>query len=877
MNTRSRIRLVEALTLFVCFAFFGCGSSGGGGAGGSDRTTGTNNLTASGLSVVSPEPRVGYPLEVNTFIEAEDLAENVSVSYYALNKSDVDQELDEIRQFFLATVTFPTVQPSVTEYLAEFTVPPEVDPPGEYVLQYVVDPGNTVAEPDDDLDENDNSNSGDVFLAPMGDLNLFIEEFTLDSPVLVLYNDPVNKDKTDDDVERDGLEQDGQVVEDVHDSDAGATLVVGLEGALEPLDAKVYVYLRITRGDLPLGQNTHDVPMYLWDSVAGRYVQAYGTPPDKKGPPEGLLIGTLSPQMVTGAEGSESELYLPPDGGVEMVTGAEDTDDLHTSDRTSVHLDIYYPGGLAKEMWEIVEDLQFFEPQTLSTYSTGGKPRGDQTPPDLTPAAIRDLEDFFEGATKELVDGNESCCTDMSFSIVAKVLCGGLRQVVEDSLDDNERSELVELVLMGPGFNPPLPHEPIEGVGEGTETGFDGKNFGVHFSFDSGASLNEEGAKAFVEGSVPVRIFDFLEFDFMRLDARAQVVPAEDPEPPEDETSGFFLHFYFFDQEVMLERGALGQVRGIDVPPFTVPVNELLGYTYPPDDPKCDGDDKDMDGIPNDYDDPENPDLDCYQEETDANPLPTHCNNKIDDWEDACPDEPGCFHDDYCPVPDEAPAGSCCGADRNGCPDPRNPGPPTGCPATNPFSITKEVKYDQLFFVGPVPFTASASVAGEIGFKLYANIQPFGLASKTGPFAKLEATITGAVGIPILKAGFGGTLTFIDEEFQASVTTGLALSFNDGFPIGFEGQFSMSVINTLTGPQGELFLFADYPVVKWCAVLGRSFPCGLPTIRNKLVLAKFESFVKEDVLFDKRLCKRRTFAKPLADPRVEGSWGKCDE
>ena len=153
------------------------------------------------------------------------------------------------------------------------------------------------------------------------------------------------------------------------------------------------------------------------------------------------------------------------------------------------------------------------------------------------------------------------------------------------------------------------------------------------------------------------------------------------------------------------------------------------------------------------------------------------------------------------------------------------------------------------------------------------------MTAHAGPFARLEATATGAIGIPILKAGFGGTLTLIDEQFRVEVTTGLAFFFDtvDGVSrTGFEGSLSMSVINTLEGPKGELFLFVDYPVVKWCTgLLGNQFPCGLPTVRLKRTVAKFGSFVKQDVLFDQRLCKRRTFPRLLDG--LEGSWDCCHD
>jgi hypothetical protein len=798
VKTRSRIRIVEALLLLACFAFFGCGST----------EPITNNLTASGLVVASAEPRVGYPVEVTTFIEAEELTQDVSVSYYALNKSDVDQELDEVRQFFLATLTFPTIEPSVTEYLAEFTVPADVDPPGDYVIQYVIDPVETIAE----TIEDDNSASGDVRLAPLADPNIFIDELTLDATAIWLYDD------------FDDVETDRQDIKDVQNSDAGATLVVGLEGALEPVDVEATVDLRITRSDLPADQRTYDVPMYLWSSVAQRYVDAYGV----NGPAEGLSIGTVLPQI---------------------VTETEDSVDFNDSDRTSVHLDVYFPGRLAAEMKKILEAL----PPCADCVGAQDILEPPPPPPDLTQEAINALKGFFAGATADQV----------SFSIVAKVRAG-TSGFNEDVLVDNEASEEVFLILPGQRFFPP--DEPLESE-EGTQAGFDGKNFGVGFKFDSGASLDELGAKASVEGSVEVKIFPafFPKFDFMRLESNAQLVPGEshadlvDPEAPAGETSSFSMYFWFFNEVVMLAQGELGEVRGIPVPPFDLPNEQTLGYTYPPADPECPSNDKDKDGFLNDL---------AGQERTlcqtdQAGPPPSRCNDKIDPDEDACPDEPGL------PVSEN---------NKNGCPGTDGIAPESDCPGTDPFSISKEVTYNQLFFVGPVPFTASATVGGEIGFDLYANIQPIGLAVKAGPFAKLEVTITGAVGIRVLRAGFGGTLTLIDEQFYGNVTAGLTFitDLTEGEDaVGFELSMRMSATNTLTGPQGELFLFADYPGVKWCSVLGKSLPCGVTSIRTKKELARFRTFVKEDILFDKTLCKARKFAKLLAEPPVPGRWEAC--
>ena len=578
MKTRSHIRFVGALMLFAGFSMFGCGSSGadttdttGGAAGGGNPPSPCqSSLCASGLSVVTAVPRVGYRLKVNTGIVATEAIDcppvpppvvcgtggagdsggtggagdacgtggaggeppecvGVTVSYYALNREDVDDNneliaanpdgglgdpLPEVRQFFLATVTFRDVALGDAEYEADFKVPLKVVDgngleaefePDDYYIQYIIDPDQRVtgdsgrADNSCSFDENAACSLTAVTLAPIGNPNLFIEELTLDSSILELYNEDANDYTYGDDVQHN--EVDG--VQDEHDSDAGGTLIVGLEGSREPLDVTVFAYLRIKRADK---EEPHDVPLYLWDSVAQKYVNAYGGPPDHRGAPEGLLIGTLSPQMVPQAEEGFLELptscestdcapgleQLPDDGRVEMVTGTDDTEELQASDRTSVHLDLYYPGGLAEAMFKIVNALPPpppCDPAVQICAQSAMDEAPTVAPPDLTVAAIKLSESFFDGATKKI---NESCCLDstgepISFSIVAKVVCGtsGFGQVVDDDLGDNEKEALVELMLLGK-FRPPADNEAINDVSEKTEAGFGGERFRSQLRFRFG-------------------------------------------------------------------------------------------------------------------------------------------------------------------------------------------------------------------------------------------------------------------------------------------------------------------------------------------------------------------------------------------------------
>ena len=178
------------------------------------------------------------------------------------------------------------------------------------------------------------------------------------------------------------------------------------------------------------------------------------------------------------------------------------------------------------------------------------------------------------------------------------------------------------------------------------------------------------------------------------------------------------------------------------------------------------------------------------------------------------------------------------------------------------FSISKEKKFTRQFFVGPVPVSAAGGVVGEIGYQLTADLQSTSLTSTAGPFVRVEAMIEAGVGIAgLLQAGAGGALTLLDERFQGSATTGLAV-VSVGSPAVFEGSVVMNVTNTVTGPTGRIYLFVEYPGLKWCraCVFGICipYPCGFKTVRKELGLVTWQSFRKEDLLFDKTLCKRVT-------------------
>jgi len=447
----------------------------------------TNNLTASVVQVATAQPRIGYPLEIVTAIQAAENTPNVSVSYFALNGDDIAQELEEVRQFYLGTVTFDQVQTSIGQYRARLTVPTSVSPPGDYVIMCSLDPSDLIEE----TDEDDNLAEVAATIAPMADPNLFLEDLVLDRQSLVL------------DVDVDDVA--GVDPNDVQNSDGGGTLVIGLEGTLDPVEVEAFVRLRITRTDLPAGQDTHDVPLYLWDSTTLQYVDAFGL----QGPEQWLSLGELSP-----AAANETETEV----------------DVDNAGTKSIHLDVYLPGKLAEVMVAILENL------------TMGPPT--QAPPDLRLQDIQALYAFFAGASLR----------QLRFEFIADIRAvGGAFQDANPA--DNTLSRPFYLVL--PGEESSAPDRPIA-FEEGLDAAWESDKFGVGFDFDSYGSLDGRGAIAEVRGSVPAEVFGNA-FDFMAFDARAQVVPAVDiSEVPAGETSGFFLDLEFASLTVYTYEEDLG-------------------------------------------------------------------------------------------------------------------------------------------------------------------------------------------------------------------------------------------------------------------------------------------------------------------------------
>ena len=184
-------------------------------------------------------------------------------------------------------------------------------------------------------------------------------------------------------------------------------------------------------------------------------------------------------------------------------------------------------------------------------------------PPDLTAEAIDDLKAFLYGLPFSGVLGDES----VSLAALDFAVCVKIRPtdpMVSDSIAaDNEVCPAIDIFL------PPLPGDPprYPGVfpsdrspkpfdtaseplasGGGFATKNDNKHFTFNIDFSAGSSADNRGYIEEVTAGIPVKVLGF-GFDFLRITARAQLVP-DYVGKPASEASGFSYEIRFLDQVI---------------------------------------------------------------------------------------------------------------------------------------------------------------------------------------------------------------------------------------------------------------------------------------------------------------------------------------
>lgn len=485
-----------------------------------------NNITASSVEVITPDPRIAFPLKVSVGIAADRAADDVTVSLFAIDRTN-DPDAD-IRQIPLGTEFIEKLSAGSSRHELNVNIPSSVESAGDYYIAAVVDPVDTITEENED----DNTSTVEVILSPTNDPNILLTDVDLDRAALIINTDEYIAPEPG----------------NVHNADAGGTIVIGADGLEvgETVDIEAFASLRITRTD---NGTTHDVPLYLWNTAEQRYINAYGKDPDTGAsvPTEWLSMGTFTPQLAE-IIGEEAE--------------------LHDVQRNSEHMDFYFPGKLGFEL----EQALRYPPEPCTSGCFFGNPLAPTAPPpDLTAAAIDELKAFLSGLPFSGIRGDESTSlAALDFAVCVKVRATD--PSVSDSIaEDNEFCPSLEIFLppLPPGtptydtggYVPVLgkPSQPITS-GDGFATKNKNKHFAFNIDFGAGATADNRGYIEEVTAGIPVTVFG-TGFDFLRITARAQLVPDYFGKPAADE-SGLSFEIKFLNQVIDSSPPITGTISG---------------------------------------------------------------------------------------------------------------------------------------------------------------------------------------------------------------------------------------------------------------------------------------------------------------------------
>ena len=169
------------------------------------------------------------------------------------------------------------------------------------------------------------------------------------------------------------------------------------------------------------------------------------------------------------------------------------------------------------------------------------------------------------------------------------------------------------------------------------------------------------------------------------------------------------------------------------------------------------------------------------------------------------------------------------------------------------LEFAKSVEKEYPFTIGPVPLVLGGEIKGGVEMQLEIDISDeFSISA--GPVLSFEVEVTLAVGLPkAIKAGVGGSITIFEGGVSAKVVAELGVeSCTSSSQSGLKGEFRFEVVSEISGPAGNIFLFVDFPGIKWCWF----GPCGIHSVRLSLTLAEFAPWKKEDVLLG-------PFVKPI--------------
>lgn len=468
------------------------------------------NITAEAVSVVTAEPRIATPIKATISLNADKAVSEVPVSLFAIEKTNDPNT--EARQIPLGSVVIEQVDAGSHDYDLDVIIPASVKFAGPYYLSAVVDPASVINESSKD----DNTTATEMTLINSVGPNILLTDVTLDRSALIINTDDYVTPTAD----------------NTYNADAGGTITVGADGLElgENIDIDAFASLRLSRSDTG---TSLDMPLYLWNTAAGRYTNAYGIDPETGATVdvEWLPMGQFTP-LLAEAAGSEAAL-----------------DDVS---RDSAHMEFYFPGKLGYEL----EQALRYPPQPCTGVCTASDSLPTIPPPDLTAASINQLRSFLASLPFSGVQGDESAgMAVLDFDICVKIRPTD-PMVSDSSTGDNEVCNPINVFLpplpgqtpnytaIVAGYTPQLatPTSAFSKNG-GFETNNDNRYLAFNVDFGASVSADDRGVIAQIYANLPVKIAG-KEFIFMGATNGLQLVP-DYVNKPATETSGFFREIRF--------------------------------------------------------------------------------------------------------------------------------------------------------------------------------------------------------------------------------------------------------------------------------------------------------------------------------------------
>jgi hypothetical protein len=184
---------------------------------------------------------------------------------------------------------------------------------------------------------------------------------------------------------------------------------------------------------------------------------------------------------------------------------------------------------------------------------------------------------------------------------------------------------------------------------------------------------------------------------------------------------------------------------------------------------------------------------------------------------------------------------------------------------TKEWSIGKKRGYTQQFIVGIVPVKITAGAEATVGY--IADIHLSGITSLTGSFkpkASIGAYVQGGIGVIGYSAGVEADLWLINESLKNSVTASLDMVEDTAgeYVVSLDGNLHEHVYNYFRGPNGKLYLYAEYTVPKYCRSFGARYICGVKHKTKRKYLGKWRTSSSKSVILDK---EQTLFTIPLDD------------